>query len=87
VEPSDYDNPPPSVGATSTLHCIGNDCHCWETFTGDEVDKQYVYKIIGVDQYGQSGDETNPDALIQIFPCARQKSWYWEEQNPATSSP
>ena len=27
------------------------------------------------------------DALIQIFPCARQKSWYWEEQNPATSSP
>ncbi len=87
VEPSDYDNPPPSVGATSTLHCIGNDCHCWETFTGDEVDKQYVYKIIAVDNNGQSGDETNPAALIQIFPCARQKSWRWEEQNPATSSP
>ena len=86
VKPGVYDNPP--AGVSSTAHCIDSDCHCWETFTGEGVvDKQYVYKIIAVDNNGQSGDETNPAALIQIFPCARQKSWRWEEQNPATSSP
>jgi len=85
VGPGIDDIPPADV--SSTPHCIDSDCHCWETFRGEEVDKQYVYKIMAVDNNGQGGDETDPDALIQIFPCARQKSWYWEEQNPAMSSP
>ena len=85
VVPTSFDNPPVH-GVSSTPHCVGNNCHCWETFIGEDVAKQYVYKITAIDNYSQPGDETNPTALIQIFPCSREKSWQWEEHNPATSS-
>lgn len=77
VDPDSADNPPT---LPSENHCVGINCHCWERFTGDEVAKQYVYKIVAVDTVGNSGDDTA--TLINIYPCARQKSWRWEEKNP-----
>ncbi|NCU44464.1 hypothetical protein EOM71_02180 [Candidatus Falkowbacteria bacterium] len=78
VDPDSADEPPSPTPPTN--HCVGIDCHCWEEFTGEEVAKQYVYKIIAVDDDNNFGDDTA--TLINIYPCARQKSWSWEEQNP-----
>ncbi|HNW55665.1 MAG TPA: hypothetical protein PKN62_01130 [bacterium] len=87
VEPSLMDNPPTTTPAIApTLHCTGADCHCREAFYGEDVAKQYVYKIVAFDDQGHSGDETDPNALIDIFPCSTQKSWRWEEQNPASTT-
>lgn len=77
VDPGLPDNPPTPPPSN---HCSGIDCHCWERFSGEEVAEQYVYKIIAVDTDGNSGDDTA--TLVNIYPCARQKSWRWEEQNP-----
>ncbi len=77
VDPDNPDNPPTPP---SENHCVGINCHCWERFTGEEVAKQYVYKIVAVDTGGNAGDDTA--TLINIYPCARQKSWRWEEKNP-----
>ena len=77
VDPDLPDDPPTPP---SSNHCSGIDCHCWERFSGEEVAEQYVYKIIAVDTDGNSGDDTA--TLVNIYPCARQKSWRWEEQNP-----
>ena len=77
VDPGLPDNPPTPPPSN---HCSGIDCHCWEIFSGEEVAEQYVYKIIAVDTDGNSGDDTA--TLVNIYPCARQKSWRWEEQNP-----
>ena len=79
VDP-DLPDVPPSPAPSTGNHCIGIDCHCWEEFSGEEVAEQYVYKIIAVDTDGNSGDDTA--TLVNIYPCARQKSWRWEEQNP-----
>lgn len=80
VDPDSADEPPSPTPPTN--HCVGIDCHCWEEFTGEEVAKQYVYKIVAVDTIGNSGDDTA--TLINIYPCARQKSWRWEEKNPGS---
>ncbi|HNW20069.1 MAG TPA: hypothetical protein PLX67_01250 [bacterium] len=77
VNPTSPDYPPTPP---SENHCVGINCHCWERFTGDEVARQYVYKIVAVDTMGNYGDDTA--TLINIYPCARQKSWRWEEKNP-----
>lgn len=84
--PGATSTPPSGVSTSTTTYCSGNSCHCWQTFAGDEVDEQYVYKIVAVDTIGQIGDDTDPAALIQIYPCAKQKSWHWEEQNPASTT-
>lgn len=82
VDP-DLPDAPPSPTPSTGNHCVGIDCHCWEEFTGEEVAKQYVYKIVAVDTFGSSGDDTA--ALINIYPCSKQKSWRWEEQNPGAN--
>lgn len=87
VKPDELDNPPTTTPAIiPSLHCTGQDCHCREAFYGPEVAEQYVYKIVAFDGEGNSGDETDPKALINIFPCSTQKSWLWEEQNPASTT-
>ncbi len=87
VEPNEMDQPPSTTPPIlSTRHCVDKICHCREAFYGPEVAEQYVYKIIAFDSSGNSGDETDPKALINIFPCSTQKSWRWEEQNPASTT-
>ncbi|HQB51046.1 MAG TPA: hypothetical protein PLT32_02375 [bacterium] len=87
VKPDEIDNPPSTTPAIlPTRHCVDQDCHCREAFYGPEVAEQYVYKIVAFDNLGHSGDETDPKALINIFPCSTQKSWRWEEQNPASTT-
>lgn len=58
---------PPVHGVSSTPIVWAIIVIAGETFIGEDVAKQYVYKITASDNYSQPGDETNPTALIQIF--------------------
>jgi hypothetical protein len=89
VVPDDLDHPPTTtLPIAQAPHCLEIEgiiqCHCREEFTGDDVEQQYVYKIVAVDGENNPGDQTGE--LVPIYPCSKEKSWRWEEQNPASTT-